>query len=80
VASRPLLPVSTDSRAWDTLINRLRSVSVKSRPELTQSVADGPRGWAGPCASLTCGLAPRGLRVTNIPVVTLSLVEFQMFL
>jgi hypothetical protein len=29
---------------------------------------------------LTYSLAPHGLRVTNIPVVTLSLVEFQMFL
>jgi hypothetical protein len=29
---------------------------------------------------LTCGLAPRGLRVTNITIVTLSLVEFEMFL
>jgi hypothetical protein len=29
---------------------------------------------------LTYGLAPRGLCVTNISVVTLSLVEFQMFL
>jgi hypothetical protein len=35
---------------------------------------------AGPWAPLTCGLAPRGLRVTNICVVTLYLVEFQMFL
>jgi hypothetical protein len=35
---------------------------------------------ASPCARLTCGLAPCGLRVTNITVMTLSLVEFQMFL
>jgi hypothetical protein len=35
---------------------------------------------AGPCAPLSCGLAPRGLPVTNIHVVTLYLVEFQMFL
>jgi hypothetical protein len=35
---------------------------------------------AGPCAPSACGFAPRGLCVINIPVVTLSLVEFQMFL
>jgi hypothetical protein len=34
----------------------------------------------GPCAPLNSGLAPRGLRVANIPVVALSLVEFQIFL
>jgi hypothetical protein len=84
VAGWPLLPVSTDFRIWDTLVNQLRILTVKSRPEPTQSVAGRPRGWAGQpagsCAHLTCGLAPHGLRVTNIPVVTLSLVEFQMFL
>jgi hypothetical protein len=69
VASRPLLSVSTESWAWDTLVNQLRSVAVKSQPELTQSVAD-------PCAPLTCGLAPHSLHVTNIPIVTLSLIEF----
>jgi hypothetical protein len=42
--------------------------------------AKGLRRLIDPCAPLTCGLAPRGLRVTNISVVTLSLVEFQMFL
>jgi hypothetical protein len=46
VASRPLLPVSTDFRTWDTFVNRLRSITVKSRPEPTQSVADRPRVWA----------------------------------
>jgi hypothetical protein len=28
---------------------------------------------------VTCGLAPHGLYVTDISVVTLSLLEFQMF-
>jgi hypothetical protein len=73
VAGRPLLPVSTNYQAWDTLVNQLMSVSVKSPPEPTQSVA-------GPCAPLIYGLAPRSLCVTNIPIVTLSLVEFQIFL
>jgi hypothetical protein len=27
VAGRPLLPVSTDYRAWDTLVNRFRRVA-----------------------------------------------------
>jgi hypothetical protein len=35
---------------------------------------------ANPCALLTYGSAPHGLCVTNIPILTLSLVEFQMFL
>jgi hypothetical protein len=46
VASRPLLPVSTDFRTWDSLVNWLRSIAVKSQPEPTQSVAGRPRGWA----------------------------------
>jgi hypothetical protein len=84
VAGRPLLPVSTNFQTWDTLVNRLRSIAVKSLPRPTQSVACQPRGWAGrpagPCAPLTYGLAPHGLHVTDISVVTLSLVEFQIFL
>jgi hypothetical protein len=63
-AGRPLLPVSTDFRTLDTLVDRLSSVVTKSRPELTQSMAGRPRGWAGPWAPLTFGLAPRGMRVT----------------
>jgi hypothetical protein len=77
VAGRPLLLVSTDFRTLDTLIDHHRSIATKSRPKLTQSLAGRP---AGPWAPLTCGLAPLGLRVTNISVVTLSLVEFKMFL
>jgi hypothetical protein len=73
MAGQPLLPVSTNSRTWDTLINQQRSVAIKSQPEPTQSVA----GWPL-CPPLTFGLAPRGLQVTNILVVTLSLVEFQI--
>jgi hypothetical protein len=42
VAGQPLLPVSTDFRTWNTLVNRLRSVAVKSRPEPTQTVAGQP--------------------------------------
>jgi hypothetical protein len=42
LAGRPLLPVSTDFRTWDTLVNRLRSVAIKFWPEPTQSVADRP--------------------------------------
>jgi hypothetical protein len=38
----PLLLVSTDSQAWGTLVNLLRSIAVRSRPELTQSVAGRP--------------------------------------
>jgi hypothetical protein len=30
VADQPLLPVSTDFRTWDTLVNRLKSVAIKS--------------------------------------------------
>jgi hypothetical protein len=73
MAGRPLLMVSTDFWTLDTLIDHLRIVAAKSWTELTQSVTDRPLGpfdlWFG----------PRGLHVTNIPVVTLSLVEFQMF-
>jgi hypothetical protein len=81
VAGQPLLSVSTDSQAWDTLVNQRTNIAAKSQPEPTQSVVSWPRGWSAirPLKPLTCGLAPRGLRVTNIPVVTLSLVEFQMF-
>jgi hypothetical protein len=46
VAGRPLLPVPIDYRAWDTLINRRMNVAAKFRPELTQSVASRPWGWA----------------------------------
>jgi hypothetical protein len=76
MAGQPLLLVSTDSQAWDALVNRHMNVAAKSWLELTQSVAGRPALWA----RLTCDLAPRGLRVTNISVVTLSLVELQMFL
>jgi hypothetical protein len=44
VANQPLLPVFTDSRAWDTLVNQHMNVATKSRSELTQSVADQQRG------------------------------------
>jgi hypothetical protein len=44
VAGWPLLPVSTDFRTLDTLVDRLRSIVAKSRPELTQSVVDRPLG------------------------------------
>jgi hypothetical protein len=47
MAGRPLLPVSTDFWTWDTLVNRLRMITVKSLPEPTQSVASQLRGWAG---------------------------------
>jgi hypothetical protein len=46
VAGRPLLPVSTDLRTLDTLVDCLRSVATKSRPEPTQSVVGQPWGWA----------------------------------
>jgi hypothetical protein len=39
VASQPLLPVSTDFRTLDTLVDRLRRVAAKYWPKLTQSVA-----------------------------------------
>jgi hypothetical protein len=52
MAGRPPLPVSTDSRAWDTLVNRCVTVATKSRPEPTQSVAGWPLSpfdlWFGP--------------------------------
>jgi hypothetical protein len=47
VSRQPLLPVSTDFQTWKTLVNRLRSIALKSRPEQTRSVAARPRGWAG---------------------------------
>jgi hypothetical protein len=57
VAGRPLLLVSTDYWTWDSLVNRLRSVAIKSRPELTQCLAGHPLGpfdlWFGPTWS-TC--------------------------
>jgi hypothetical protein len=46
VAGRPLLPVSTDSQAQDALLNRCVNIAIMSRPELTQSVASQPLGWA----------------------------------
>jgi hypothetical protein len=46
----PLLPVSTDFRPWDSLVNRLSSVAIKSWPEPTESVVGWPRGWAGQSA------------------------------
>jgi hypothetical protein len=46
-AGRPLLLVSTNSWAWDTLVNQCMNIATMSQPELTQSVADRPRGWAG---------------------------------
>jgi hypothetical protein len=39
VACRPLLSISTDFRTWDTLVNWLRSVAIKSQSKLPQSVA-----------------------------------------
>jgi hypothetical protein len=57
VAGRPHLPVSTDSRARYTLVNRLRSIVVRSPPEPTQSVNAQPLClfdlWFGPMWS-TC--------------------------
>jgi hypothetical protein len=47
VVGRLLFPVFTDSRAWDTLVNRHMNVAAKSRLEPTQSVIGRPRGWAG---------------------------------
>jgi hypothetical protein len=47
VAGRPLLPISTDSRAWDTLVNRRMNIAAKSMPEPAQIVAGRPSGWAG---------------------------------
>jgi hypothetical protein len=76
VAGRLLLPVSSDFQTLDTLVDHLRRIAAKSRPERTQSVAGQP----ALVPPLTCGFSPLGLRVTNILVVTLSLVEFQMFL
>jgi hypothetical protein len=56
-ADRPLLPVSTDSRAQDPLLNQRVNVATKSRPEPTQSVAGRPLSpldlWFGPMWS-TC--------------------------
>jgi hypothetical protein len=83
VAGWPLLLLSTNFWTWDTLRNWLRSIAVKSRPKPTQSVADRARGWADRPTLVPLWLVvwpPRGLRVTNIPVVTLSLVEFHVFL
>jgi hypothetical protein len=40
VAGQPLLLVSTDLQTWDTLVNELRCIVVKSQPKPTQSVAD----------------------------------------
>jgi hypothetical protein len=39
VVSQPLLLISTVFWTWDTLVNRLSSVVIKSQPEPTQSVA-----------------------------------------
>jgi hypothetical protein len=50
VASQPLLMVSTDSQAWDTLVNHHVNVATKSWLEPTQSVVGQPWGWAGPPA------------------------------
>jgi hypothetical protein len=47
VAGWTLLLVSTDFRTLDTLVDHLRSVAAKSRPEPTQSVAGQPWGCAG---------------------------------
>jgi hypothetical protein len=47
VASQPLLPVSTDSRAWFTLVNQRMNVAIKSQPKPTQNVVGRLRGWAG---------------------------------
>jgi hypothetical protein len=47
VASRPLLQVSTNFQTLDTLVDHLRSVAAKCRPEPTQIVAGRPWGQAG---------------------------------
>jgi hypothetical protein len=40
VAGQPLLLVSTDLQTWNTLVNELRCIVIKSQPKPTQSVAD----------------------------------------
>jgi hypothetical protein len=47
VVGQPLLSISTDSRAWDPLVNRLVNIAAKSQPKPTQSVVGRPWGWAG---------------------------------
>jgi hypothetical protein len=42
VAGQPLLPVSSDPQAWDTLVNRCMNVAAKYFPEPTKSVAGRP--------------------------------------
>jgi hypothetical protein len=46
MAGRPHLPVSTNFRTLDTLVDCPSSVAAKSLLEPTQSVADRP--WVGP--------------------------------
>jgi hypothetical protein len=77
MAGRPLLPLSTDSQAWDTLINRLRSVAVKSQPELTQSEASRPLCpfdlWFDPmwstCHKYSCSDTIFG-RIPNVLIIS----------
>jgi hypothetical protein len=52
---------------------------VLALPRIAQ-VDPGDEPLPPPLSPLACGLAPHGLRVTNISIVALSLVEFQMFL
>jgi hypothetical protein len=77
MAGRPLLAVSTNSRAWDTLVNRRMNIATKSWPEPTQSVADRPLSrfdlWFGPtwsmCHKHSCSDAIFG-RIPNIVVIS----------
>jgi hypothetical protein len=79
VASRPLLLVSTDSRAWHTLVNRLRSVAIKSQPEPIQCVASQPMCpfdlWFGPiwstCHKHSCSNTIFG-GIPNVLVISLN--------
>jgi hypothetical protein len=45
MAGQPLLLASADFWTLDTLVDRLKSIAAKSRPEPTQSVAGRPWVW-----------------------------------
>jgi hypothetical protein len=47
MVGRPLLPICTDFRTLDTLVDHLRSIAAMSQSEPSQSVAGRPWGWAG---------------------------------
>jgi hypothetical protein len=85
VTGQPLLPVSTELRTLDTLVDCLRSVAAKSQPEPTQSVAGRPWGcpigrpmspfdlWFGSmwstCHKHSCGDTIFG-RILNVLVIS----------